>query len=133
MQYSEQVLDHFRHPRNLGELEDANGVAEVGDPGCGDVLRVAIRVADEHIVDIRFQCQGCPSAIACASLTTELARGKHVDEAWEIRDETIVEAIGGLPADKQHCSNLGASALHEAIIDWMTRELQKDSAHGPLD
>ena len=131
MHYSQTILDHFRHPRNVGELEGANGVGEVGDPTCGDSLRVTIRVDDEHIAEIAFLCQGCPSAIACASLTTELARGKHIDEAWEIRDETVVEAVGGLPEEKQHCSNLGASALHEAIINWMVRELEGESATAP--
>ena len=118
--YEDKVMDHFLDPRNVGTIEDADGVGEVGDPQCGDVLRVWIRVDEQHcICDIKFQCQGCPAAIACASIMTEMAKGKHVDDAWEITDEVLADALGGLPDVKLHCSNIGAAALHEAIINYV--------------
>jgi nitrogen fixation NifU-like protein len=124
--YHDTVMDHFINPRNVGVIEHADGVGEVGDPECGDYLRVYIRVADELIADIAFQCQGCPAAIACASATTEMARGMHVDDAWEITDEAVLERLGGLPEAKLHCSVLGPAALHEAIISYVVRATSAD-------
>lgn len=119
--YSEIIKEHFLNPRNVGEIPDADGVGSFGDPECGDYLRVWIKVRDEHIMDIKFRCKGCPAAIACASMMTVLASGKHVDEAAEMDEEMIDEALGGLPEHKRHCSNLGAGALQEAILDYVFR------------
>ena len=119
MEYSKQFWDHFLHPRNVGTIQDADGIGVAGDAACGDYLKIWIKVENEHIAKITFQCKGCPAAIATSSIMTEIAQGKHVDQAAQITDEIILEAIGGLPEDKQHCSNLGASALYEAIIQYV--------------
>jgi len=131
--YSEQVLDHFRHPRNVGYFEDAEGAAQIGDPSCGDYLFFFIRVRDQHITAARFLCRGCPAAIACASMTTELVTGRHVDDAWEITEEVIEDALGGLPEEKRHCSNLGAAALRVALMDWATRPSDGEAPDGQED
>ncbi|MGC9453321.1 MAG: iron-sulfur cluster assembly scaffold protein [Phycisphaerae bacterium] len=121
--YSDIVMDHFRRPRNVGELEDADGVGTAGAESCGDVMRIWIRVKDEHIEDIRFKCRGCPTAIACGSVVTELARGKHIDDADAITADTVETALGGLSEDKRHCSNLGAEALGDAVWDYIHRQI----------
>jgi len=128
--YSDKVLDHFHHPRNVGHLEDAEGMAQVGDPDCGDYLLLFLRIREGQITAARFLCRGCPAAIACASVTTELAIGRRVDDAWEITDETIVEALDGLPEGKLHCSNLGAAALQVALLDYYMR---RDCAEAPVE
>jgi nitrogen fixation NifU-like protein len=117
--YSDVLLDHFRNPRNVGEIPDAHGVGRIGDPTCGDVLAVWLKVENEHVADIRFKCRGCPAAIATASMMTQLARGRHLNDASEITPEMIEEALGGLPEAKRHCSNLGAAALQRAIISYI--------------
>lgn len=127
-QYTETVRNHFLNPRNAGVLEDPDGVGSVGDPVCGDFLCVMIKVRDDRIEDIRFQCRGCPAAIATASAMTELAIGKTLDEAWGITDEAIESAVGGLPPEKRHCSNLGASALAEAVLNHLHRCIEKELA-----
>lgn len=119
--YSDVLMDHFQNPRNVGELEDADGVGTAGADTCGDVMRIWIRVRDERIEDIRFKCRGCPAAIACGSVVTELAKGKHLDEADHITADTVATAVGGLSEDKQHCSNLGADALAAAMWDYVNR------------
>ena len=119
MDYSEALRDHFLNPRNVGEIADADGVGTVGDPTCGDSMKVWIKVKDEHIVDIKFRCQGCPAAIATGSIMTTLAMGRHLDDAYLITDEAIADALGGMPDSKQHCSNLGATALYRAIMNWV--------------
>lgn len=121
MEYSDAVREHFAHPRNVGVIADADGVGEFGDPGCGDAFRVYIKVTEGRVSDIRFQIQGCPSAIACGSVLTEMARGKPLDEALRIRNEDVLIALGGLPDPKEHCSNLGAEALHRAIFAYLGR------------
>ena len=127
--YSERVLDHFHNPRNVGHFEDAEGMAQVGDPDCGDYLLLFLRIREHRITAARFLCRGCPAAIACASVTTELAVGRAVDDAWEITDETIVAALDGLPEGKLHCSNLGAAALQVALLDYyMRRDCPEASA-----
>jgi nitrogen fixation NifU-like protein len=116
--YSEKVLDHFRSPRNVGEIEDADGVGTVGNPVCGDMMSIYIKVKDDRIEDIKFKTFGCGAAIATTSMTTELAKGKTLDEAMKITRGQVAEELGGLPPVKMHCSNLAADALHEAIKDY---------------
>ena len=118
MMYSEKVLDHFRNPRNVGELEDADGVGSVGNPVCGDMMSIYIKVKDDKIEDIKFKTFGCGAAIATTSMTTELAKGKTLDEAMTITRQDVADELGGLPPVKMHCSNLAADALHEAIEDY---------------
>lgn len=120
--YSDKVLDHFHNPRNVGYFEDAEGMAQIGDPDCGDYLFLFLRIRENRIAEASFLCRGCPAAIACASVTTELVTGLHVDEAWLITDESIVEALDGLPEAKLHCSNLGATALQVALFDYFERK-----------
>lgn len=120
--YNEKVMDHFSNPRNVGELEDASGVGEVGNPTCGDIMRISIKVNDERIIeDVKFKTFGCGAAIATSSMVTELVKGKSLDEALEITNQAVAEALGGLPPAKMHCSNLAADALHKAIEDYKTK------------
>ncbi len=116
--YTEKVLDHFMNPRNVGEIPDASGIGQYGDPVCGDFLRVYIKVKDNRLSDVKFLIQGCPAAMATSSIMTEIAIGKTLEEALKITDDDILEAIGALPEEKTHCSNLGAGALHLAIEDY---------------
>ena len=118
MMYSEKVLDHFRNPRNVGEIEDADGVGSVGNPVCGDVMSIYIKVKDDKIEDIKFKTFGCGAAIATTSMTTELAKGKTLNEAMTITRQDVADELGGLPPVKMHCSNLAADALHEAIENY---------------
>jgi len=123
--YSEKVLDHFKNPRNVGEIKDADGVGTVGNPVCGDMMTMYIKVKDDRIMDIKFKTYGCGAAIATSSMTTELAKGKTVDEALEITRQSVADALEGLPPVKMHCSNLAADALHEAINDYRKRKEAK--------
>jgi nitrogen fixation NifU-like protein len=122
--YSEKVMEHFRNPRNVGVIEDADGVGEVGNPVCGDMMKITIRVdkASGRIADIKFQTLGCGAAIATSSLVTEMAKGKTLDEAMKISRSTIAEGLDGLPPNKLHCSNLAADGLHKAIEDYRNRQ-----------
>jgi len=119
--YSEKVLEHFRNPRNVGVIEDADGVGTVGNPVCGDLMTMYIKVEDDRIVDIKFQTFGCGAAIATSSMATELAKGKTLEEALKITKQTVAEALGGLPPQKMHCSNLAADALKRAIADYLKK------------
>ncbi|BCV21668.1 iron-sulfur cluster assembly scaffold protein [Moorella sp. Hama-1] len=119
--YGELVLDHFLNPRNVGIIKDADGMGTMGDPGCGDYLCVYIKVQDNRLIDVKFQVHGCPAAIATSSILTEIAKGKTLAEGLQITDADVAAAIGGLPEIKLHCSNLGASALHEAIRNYQAR------------
>ncbi len=119
--YSEKVLDHFRNPRNVGEIEDPDGVGTVGNPVCGDLMTIYIKVNDDRIEDIKFKTFGCGAAIATTSMTTEMAKGKTLDEAMKITRQDVAEELGGLPPIKMHCSNLAADALHEAIKDYRSK------------
>jgi len=116
--YTEKVLDHFRNPRNMGEMKDADGIGKVGNPTCGDVMAIYIKVKDDRIVDIKFQTYGCTAAIASSSIATELVKGKTLDEAMKLSRDDVANELGGLPAIKMHCSNLASDALREAIKDY---------------
>jgi len=125
--YSEKVLDHFRNPRNVGELENPDGVGVEGNPVCGDLMEIHIKVEDDRITDIRFKTFGCGSAIATSSMVTELAKGKTLDEALEITRQTVADELDGLPKQKMHCSNLAADALHKAIEDYRKKQAEGQS------
>ena len=116
--YSNKVMDHFTHPRNTGEIINADGVGTVGNPTCGDLMTMYIKVKNKRIEDIKFKTFGCGAAIATSSMTTELAKGKTIDEAMKISRASVAESLGGLPKVKMHCSNLAADALHAAIEDY---------------
>ncbi|MCS7280039.1 MAG: Fe-S cluster assembly scaffold protein NifU [Desulfobacterota bacterium] len=125
MEYTEKVLDHFKNPRNVGVIEDADGVGEVGNPICGDMMKITIKVEEERIKDIKFVTFGCGAAIAVSSMVTEMAKGKTLEEALKITNTEVAEALGGLPKNKLHCSNLGADALKKAIMDYYERKTGK--------
>jgi len=116
--YNKTVMDHFRNPRNVGVIEDADGVGEVGNPICGDMMSIYLKIKNEHIADIKFQTFGCGSAIAVSSMLTEIAMGKSLGEAKMITNKDVAAALEGLPKNKLHCSNLGADALQLAIKDY---------------
>jgi nitrogen fixation NifU-like protein len=116
--YTEKVMEHFKNPRNVGEIPDADGVGTVGNPVCGDLMTIYIKVKDNRLVDIKFKTFGCGSAIATSSMITELAKGKTLEEGLEITRANVADELGGLPAVKMHCSNLAADALHAAIGDY---------------
>jgi nitrogen fixation NifU-like protein len=119
--YSEKVMDHFMNPRNVGEIAEADGVGEVGNTVCGDIMRISIVVENNIIKDVKFRTFGCGAAIATSSMVTELVKGKTLEEAQKISNKAVAEALGGLPPVKMHCSNLAADALHKAIEDYRTR------------
>jgi nitrogen fixation protein NifU and related proteins len=116
--YSEKVMDHFAAPRNVGEIKDADGTGEIGNPVCGDMMTFYIKVKDDAIEDVKFKTFGCGAAIAVSSMVSEMAKGKTLDEAMKITNDDVAEELGGLPKNKMHCSNLGADALHAAIEDY---------------
>lgn len=120
--YTEKVMDHFTNPRNVGEISDANGVGEVGNAKCGDIMRIYLKVEDDIIKDVKFKTFGCGAAIATSSMVTEMVMGKTLDEALKISNQAVAEALGGLPPAKMHCSNLAADALHEAIKDYIEKK-----------
>ncbi len=119
--YSEKVMDHFTNPRNVGEIADANGVGEVGNAVCGDIMKMYIKVENDVIVDVKFKTFGCGSAIATSSMATELIKGKPLSEALKLTNKAVVEALDGLPAHKIHCSVLAEQAIKAAIADYYTR------------
>lgn len=124
--YNEKVMDHFSNPRNVGEIENASGVGEVGNPVCGDIMRISIRVNDSGVIeDVKFKTFGCGAAVATSSIVTEMVKGKTLDEALRITNQAVAEELGGLPANKMHCSNLAADALHKAIADYKTKLTEK--------
>jgi len=120
-EYSDKVIRHFKNPKNVGTIEDASGVGEIGDPSCGDFLKVFIKVEKDVVIDVKYQIKGCPAAISCASVMTELAIGKDLDDAMMLTEDDIVTALDGLPEFKIHCSALGAAGLQKAIIDYFER------------
>jgi nitrogen fixation NifU-like protein len=119
--YSQKVMDHFQNPRNVGEIEGADGVGEIGNPVCGDIMKLYIKVKDDRIIEAKFKTFGCGAAIATSSMITELVKGKTLEEAEKISRDTVAEALDGLPPIKLHCSNLAADALHKAIEDYRNR------------
>jgi nitrogen fixation NifU-like protein len=120
--YSPTVMDHFAHPRNVGELPDANAVGEVGNPKCGDIMKMYLKIEDDVISDVSFQTFGCGAAIATSSIATEMIRGKRIDEALKLTNKAVVEALEGLPPVKLHCSVLAEQAVKSAISDYYTRQ-----------
>lgn len=123
--YSKKVLEHFTNPRNAGSIADPDGIGEIGDPDCGDFLRVFIKIDDNTIKDVKYQIKGCPASIACASAMTEMAIGKNLDDAMMITDDDIVSELNGLPEFKIHCSALAATGLQKAIIDYFEKYITK--------
>jgi nitrogen fixation NifU-like protein len=120
--YSERVMDHFMNPRNVGDMEDPDGVGIEGNPTCGDAMKIFIKVKDGRIVDAKFKTFGCGAAIAVSSMVTEMVKGKTLDEALAISKEAVANELGGLPPQKMHCSNLGADALKKAIEDYRSKQ-----------
>ena len=132
--YSDKVMDHFANPRNVGVLPDADGVGQVGNPVCGDMMTFYIKVKDDRLADVKFQTFGCGAAIAVSSMVSEMAKGKTLEEAMVISNDLVAEELGGLPKNKMHCSNLGADALHEAIKNFHDKKAGRVlSAGGPAD
>jgi len=122
--YSDKVMDHFTNPRNVGDMEDADGIGQEGNPTCGDAMKIYIKVKDDRIVDAKFKTFGCGAAIAVSSMVTEMVKGKTLDEALAISREAVADELGGLPPQKMHCSNLGADALKKAIEDYRSKQKQ---------
>ncbi|MEG0070013.1 MAG: Fe-S cluster assembly scaffold protein NifU [Cetobacterium sp.] len=122
MQYSEKVMDHFMNPRNVGTMENPDGYGKVGNPSCGDIMEIFLKIENDIITDVKFRTFGCASAIATSSVSTEMVLGKDIHEALEITNKVVAEALGGLPATKMHCSVLAEEALKEAIEDYLAKK-----------
>ena len=122
MEYTEKVIDHYTSPRNVGKIEDASGVGEVGNPVCGDIMKMYLKIENDVIVDVKFKTFGCGAAIATSSISTEMIMGKTVEEALKLKNSDVVEALGGLPPVKIHCSLLAEEAVHEAIADYFRKQ-----------
>ena len=120
--YSEKVMDHFMNPRNVGEIEDADGVGQVGNPKCGDIMKMYLKIENDIIVDAKFKTFGCGAAVATSSMSTELVKGKSIEEALKITNKAVAEALDGLPPQKMHCSNLAEEAIRAAIDDYKKRK-----------
>lgn len=124
--YSEKVMDHFVHPRNVGTIENADGVGEVGNAKCGDIMKMYLKIDDDIITDVKFETFGCASAIASSSMATELIKGKPVSEALQLTNQAVAEALDGLPDYKMHCSVLAQEAIESALNDYNEKKSQKD-------
>ena len=122
MAYSEQVMDHFSNPRNVGKIDDANGIGEVGNAKCGDIMKMYLKIQDDRIEDVKFNTFGCGAAIATSSMATELIKGKTVSEALQLTNKAVVDALGGLPPVKIHCSVLAEEAVKAAVSDYYVRQ-----------
>ncbi len=120
--YTEKVMEHFRHPRNMGEIPDADGIGEVGNPVCGDIMKIFLKIRENRIEDIKFQTFGCAAAIATSSMVTELAKGKTLEEAWAITNRDVADSLEGLPPIKMHCSLLAEEGIHKAINDYRQKQ-----------
>ena len=116
--YSEKVMDHFMNPRNVGTIENADGIGEVGNAKCGDIMKIFLKIENDILVDVKFQTFGCGSAIASSSMATEMIKGKHIDEALKLSNKAVAEALDGLPAHKLHCSVLAEEAIKSALKDY---------------
>lgn len=123
--YSKKVMEHFMSPRNVGEIKNADGIGEVGNPVCGDMMTFYIKVKDNKIDDVKFKTFGCGAAIAVSSMVSEMAKGETLDEALKISNKNVAKELGGLPKNKLHCSNLGADALHKAIENYKEKQKNK--------
>lgn len=123
--YSEKVMEHFRNPRNVGEIPDADGVGQVGNPKCGDIMKMYLKIEDGIIVDVKFKTFGCGSAIASSSMATEMVKGKSIDEAMKVTNKAVAESLDGLPPVKMHCSVLAEQAIKAALLDYS----QKNNIH----
>ena len=130
MMYSDKVMDHFANPRNVGEMPDANGVGEVGNPKCGDIMRMYLKIENNVIVDVKFKTFGCGAAIATSSMATELIKGKTIDEALKLTNSAVVEALEGLPPVKIHCSVLAEEAIKKAIDDYIEKHPEEAEKAG---
>ena len=128
--YSEKVMDHFLHPRNVGIIEDANGIGEVGNAKCGDIMKMYLKIEDDIIRDVRFETFGCGSAIASSSMATELIKGQPVSEAMKLTNQAVAEALDGLPDYKMHCSVLAEEAIQSALEDYRRRQNAKETEPG---
>ena len=126
--YSEKVMDHFLHPRNVGVIEDADAVGEVGNAKCGDIMKMYLKIEDDVIQDVKFETFGCGSAIASSSMATEMIKGRPLSEAMQLHNKAVTEALDGLPAHKLHCSVLAEEAIQSALEDYRRRQESKDSA-----
>lgn len=122
MQYTEKVIDHFMNPRNVGTMENPDGYGKVGNPSCGDIMELFLKIENEIITDVKFRTFGCASAIATSSISTEMVLGKNIHEALDITNKVVAEALGGLPATKMHCSVLAEEALKEAIEEYLSKK-----------
>lgn len=130
MIYSEKVMDHFSNPRNVGEIVDANGVGEVGNPKCGDIMKIYLKIDHDIITDVKFKTFGCGAAVATSSMATELIKGKPVQEALQLTNRAVIEALDGLPPVKIHCSVLAEEAVKAAIADYLVRKGEDPKAYG---
>jgi len=128
--YSQKVLDHFTNPRNVGEIPDADGIGEVGNPKCGDIMRIYLDIEGDIIKDVKFKTFGCGAAVATSSMVTEMIKGKTLEEAMKVTNEAVAEALDGLPPLKMHCSNLAADAVHAAIRDYFEKKKKAESGQG---
>ena len=131
--YTEQVMDHFMNPRNVGEIEDASGVGTVGNAKCGDIMKIYIKVDNDVIVDVKFKTFGCGAAIATSSRATEMVMGKTIDEALKVTNKMVADSLGGLPAVKMHCSVLAEEALHAAIQDYKDKLERGESPEAEIE
>lgn len=122
MDYSEKVVDHYTNPRNVGKIEDASGIGEVGNPVCGDIMKMFLKIENNIITDVKFKTFGCGAAIATSSISTEMIKGKTIEEALNLKNTDVVNELGGLPPVKLHCSVLAEEAIHEAIADYLRKE-----------
>lgn len=122
MDYSTKVMDHFSNPRNMGSIENSDGIGEVGNAKCGDIMKIFLKVEGDRIADVKFQTFGCGAAIASSSMATELIKGKTLEEAWKLSNKAVAEALNGLPPIKMHCSMLAEEAIHEAINDYLRKK-----------
>ncbi|MDQ1253473.1 MAG: nitrogen fixation protein NifU [Euryarchaeota archaeon] len=122
MDYSAKVMDHFSNPRNMGSIENSDGIGEVGNAKCGDIMKIYLKIEGDRVADVKFQTFGCGAAVASSSMATELIKGRTLEEAWKLSNKAVAEALDGLPPIKMHCSMLAEEAIHEAINDYLKKK-----------